>query len=120
MPAWQQALLAVHLPLYDVHWTPAVVVDKGGKKGDGVIRVGLPDGRIVPLTTYTWAIRRSLSLYDVIYVNVIEPQGAGRPASQRGPKTEAGSPPRARKSACGRRCRERPWCWRTRPAASSP
>ena len=43
-----------HLPLYDVHWTPAVVVDKGGgKKGNGAIRVGLPDGRIVPLTTYT-------------------------------------------------------------------
>ena len=77
MPAWQQALLAARLPLYDVHWTPAVVVDKGGgKKGDGAIRVGLPDGRIVPLTTYTWAIRRSLSLYDVIYVNVVEPNAA--------------------------------------------
>jgi len=81
MPAWQQALLAVHLPLYDVHWTPAVVVDKGGKKGEGAIRVGLPDGRIVPLTTYTWAIRRGLSLYDVIYVNVAAP-GAAKPNSR--------------------------------------
>ena len=54
MPAWQQALQAVRLPLYDVHWTPAVVVEKGGgKKGDGTIRVGLPDGRIVPLTGLT-------------------------------------------------------------------
>ena len=35
MPAWQQALQAVRLPLYDVHWTPAVVVAKGGgKKGE--------------------------------------------------------------------------------------
>jgi penicillin-binding protein 1A len=80
-PAWQQALLAVHLPLYDVHWTPAVVVDKGGKKGDGAIRVGLPDGRIVPLTTYTWTIRRNLSLYDVIYVNVVEPRIAVQPTA---------------------------------------
>ena len=72
MPAWQQALQAAHLPLYDVHWTPAVVVEKGGKRGDGAIHVGLPDGRIMPLTTYTYAIRRALNLYDVIYVDVVE------------------------------------------------
>ncbi len=71
-PAWQQALLAVHLPLYDVHWTPAVVLSKGGRRGDGAIEVGLPDGRVAPLTTYTTQIRRALSPYDVIYVNVIE------------------------------------------------
>jgi penicillin-binding protein 1A len=29
MPAWQQALKALRLPLYDVHWTPAVVLQKG-------------------------------------------------------------------------------------------
>jgi penicillin-binding protein 1A len=76
-PAWQQALLAAHLPLYDVHWTPAVVVDKGGgRKGNGIIHVGLPDGRILPLTTYTYSIRRSLNLYDVIYVNVIDGNAA--------------------------------------------
>ena len=46
-PAWQQALQAVRLPLYDVHWTAAVVLTKGaGKKGDEAIRVGLPDGRV--------------------------------------------------------------------------
>src|SRR5215467_6632770 len=60
-PAWQQALQAVRLPLYDVHWTPAVVLSKGdGKKGDDAIRVGLPDGRILPLTTWSGAIRRGL------------------------------------------------------------
>ncbi len=76
MPAWQQALQAVRLPLYDVHWTPAVVVQKGDGKKDGsdAIRVGLPDGRIVPLTAWNGAIRRSLALYDVVYVNVIEPR----------------------------------------------
>jgi membrane carboxypeptidase/penicillin-binding protein len=74
LPAWQQALLGVHLSLYDVHWTTAVVLQKGGKYGDGPIRVGLPDGRIVPLSTWSGTIRRELSLYDVIYVNVIEPR----------------------------------------------
>ncbi len=73
-PAWQQALQAVRLPLYDVHWTPAVVLEKGGKAGDGAVRVGLPDGRIVPLTAWSAAIKRSLSLYDVVYVNVVEPR----------------------------------------------
>jgi penicillin-binding protein 1A len=73
LPAWQQALQAVHLPLYDVHWTTAVVLQKGGKYGgDGPIRVGLPDGRIVPLSTWSGTIRRELSLYDVVYVNVVE------------------------------------------------
>src|ERR1700732_3554688 len=73
MPAWQQALQAVHLPLYDVHWTPAVIVQKGdGKKDDGNIRVGLPDGRIMALTGLSYVSRRGLGLYDVVYVNVIE------------------------------------------------
>jgi penicillin-binding protein 1A len=87
-PAWQQALLGAHLPLYDVHWTPAVVVDKGGKKGDGAIRVGLPDGRIVPLTSYSGEVRRQLSVYDVIYVKVIEPK-APAPAPTPAPKPNA-------------------------------
>ena len=44
-PAWQQALANARLPLYDVHWTPAVVLEKpGGKKGEAW-RVGLADGR---------------------------------------------------------------------------
>jgi membrane carboxypeptidase/penicillin-binding protein len=87
-PAWQQALLATHLPLYDVHWTPAVVVDKGGKKGDGAIRVGLPDGRIVPLPTSSGDVRRQLNLYDVVYVKVIEPK-APAPAPAAAPKPNA-------------------------------
>ena len=41
-PAWQRALATARLPLYDVHWTPAIVVEKpgGGKKGEAW-RVGL-------------------------------------------------------------------------------
>jgi membrane carboxypeptidase/penicillin-binding protein len=92
IPAWQQALQSVRLPLYDVHWTPAVVVSKGGgKKGDEAIRVGLPDGRILPLATWGAAIRRGLGLYDVVNVHVAEGKsidsrsksksGAGLPSS---------------------------------------
>jgi len=67
-PPWQRALQAVHLPLYDVHWMPAVIV----QKGESAIRVGLPDGRIVPLTGLAGEIRRKLALHDVVYVKVIE------------------------------------------------
>jgi penicillin-binding protein 1A len=83
MPAWQQALRAVHLPLYDVHWTPAVIVQKSdGKKDEGAIRVGLPDGRVVPLTGVTSAIRRGLGLYDVVYVNVVEARASEARANE--------------------------------------
>jgi len=86
-PAWQQALQALRLPLYDVHWTPAVVVQKvDAKKGDDAIRVGLPDGRILPLTATTGAIKRSLGLYDVVYVIVTEPKSGN---AKRNSKTGA-------------------------------
>ena len=63
----------MRLPLYDAHWTPAVIVQKGdGKKDDGNIRVGLPDGRIMALTGLSYVSRRGLGLYDVVYVNVVE------------------------------------------------
>src|SRR4051794_5012997 len=74
-PAWQQALERTRLPLYDVHWPAAVVVSKGGGKGGESLRVGLADGRIVPLTTWSAAIRRELKLHDVVRVRVVEPRG---------------------------------------------
>jgi hypothetical protein len=50
LPACQQALQTLRLPLSDVHWEPAVILDKGGgKRGDGNIRVGIRDGRVLPL-----------------------------------------------------------------------
>ena len=63
-PAWQLALKALHLPLYDVHWTPAVVLQKGQS-----FRVGLADGRTGPLLNLTADIARNLNLYDVVYVH---------------------------------------------------
>jgi penicillin-binding protein 1A len=94
-PAWQQALQAVRLPLYDVHWTPAVILQKGDGKTDSGIRVGLPDGRIAPLTGVTYEARRGLGVYDVVYVNVPERKGGDvRPAEVKptSAKTKDGKP----------------------------
>ena len=85
-PAWQQALQAVHLPLYDVHWTPAVVLQKASNNNG--FRVGLPDGRIAPLSIWNATIKRSLNLYDVVYVNVVEPK-ASAPTKNAPPKNPA-------------------------------
>jgi penicillin-binding protein 1A len=105
IPPWQQALQAVRLPLYDVHWTAAVVLSKGsGKKGDETIRVGLPDGRTLPLTVWSATIRRGLGLYDVVYVRVVEPRSietksqgksAAKPSAKPSANTAATSTPSA-------------------------
>ena len=77
-PAWQEALTNARLPLYDVHWTSAIVVDKpSGKKGASW-RVGLADGRIVPLSVDNATAQRKLSLYDVVLVHLVESKGAAR------------------------------------------
>ena len=69
-PAWQQALANARLPLYDVHWTSAVVVEKpSGKKGE-TWRVGLADGRILPLSIDNAVAQRKLALHDAILVRV--------------------------------------------------
>jgi membrane carboxypeptidase/penicillin-binding protein len=68
--AWQQALKSARLPLYDVHWPAAVVVQKGDRNGD--IRVGLADGRVVALAGATAAARRTLKLHDVVFVRLSE------------------------------------------------
>src|SRR6516165_9873996 len=74
-PAWQQALANARLPLYDVHWVSAMVLEKpSGKKGSSW-RVGLPDGRVVPLALDNAIAQRKLTLYDVIYVRVLEGKG---------------------------------------------
>jgi 1A family penicillin-binding protein len=75
-PAWQLALENARLPLYDVHWKPAIVVEKAAvaKKAE-VVKVGLTDGRILPLTTYGAGNQRKLKLHDVVYVRVIEAKG---------------------------------------------
>lgn len=71
-PAWLAALKSVRLPLYDVHWEPAVVLENGRSKRGEVINVGLLDGRIVPLNPWNAATRRSLQVNDVVYVRIRE------------------------------------------------
>lgn len=65
---WQDALAKAHPNLYDVHW-PLAVVLQTGKRG---VRVGLADGRIVPLSNTSTRISRALGIYDLIYVRINE------------------------------------------------
>jgi penicillin-binding protein 1A len=77
-PPWQQALANARLPLYDVHWTPAVIVEKpGGKKGESW-RVGLADGRILPLSIDNGTAQRKLTLHDVVFVKVTDAKSEGK------------------------------------------
>jgi penicillin-binding protein 1A len=71
-PYWQQALSNARLPLYDVHWTPAVVVSKPGSGRLDSWRVGLPDGRVVPLSLDGASAQNKIALDDVLLVHLIE------------------------------------------------
>jgi membrane carboxypeptidase/penicillin-binding protein len=68
-PVWQIALQSARLPLYDVHWPAAVILSNGGKEK---IKVGLNDGRIVPLSVPDHVAPGALHVNDVIYVNITE------------------------------------------------
>ncbi len=72
-PAWQQALDATRLPLYDVHWSPAIVLSNGSDRNG--VRVGLLDGRVLPLSSATLAGRRGLNPYDVVFVKISDQKG---------------------------------------------
>jgi hypothetical protein len=104
-PAWQIALQSARLPLYDVHWPTAIILEKRpAENGKTLVRVGLRDGRIVPLTLPENFEPRAFKLNDVIYVRVVEGKT----------HHDAHAELRVRP-----RCRARRSCWRTRPAASS-
>jgi penicillin-binding protein 1A len=82
-PTWQRALATARLPLYDVHWTPAIVLEKpAGKKGEAW-RVGLPDARILPLAVDNAAAQRKLTLYDVVLTRVADGRGKAARAELR-------------------------------------
>jgi membrane carboxypeptidase/penicillin-binding protein len=80
-PSWQQALANVRLPLYDVHWTAAAVVERPDGRRGSAWRVGLVDGRIVPLSLDNVAAQRKLALHDVIFVRLVE-AGKGKAAAR--------------------------------------
>ena len=72
VPAWRQVFGTARMPLYDVHWPAAIVLDKGSEKAG--MRVGLRDGRILPLNVHG-SVRKLLNQYDVVYVSVTEGRG---------------------------------------------
>ncbi|MFZ1896171.1 MAG: transglycosylase domain-containing protein, partial [Rhodoplanes sp.] len=73
-PAWQRVLRNARLPLYDVHWEPAIIVEKPAGTHSGAWRVGLTDGRVLPLGIDA-AMGRKLAPYDVVLVRVSEGKG---------------------------------------------
>jgi 1A family penicillin-binding protein len=68
-PAWLLALRQARLPLYDVHWSPAVVVEGAGGKSES-LRVGLSNGEMLPLKVPGSSIGRTLQPNDVVLVKV--------------------------------------------------
>ena len=76
-PSWQQALTSARLPLYDVHWMPAVLLDAPGSKKGAAWHVGLPDGRIAQLALDAQA-QRKLKINDVVLVQLSGGKGRGR------------------------------------------
>jgi penicillin-binding protein 1A len=81
-PVWQLALQQARMPLYDVHWTPAIVLETG--RG---LRVGLPDGSVLPLSGPD---RGRLTQYDVVYVKTDPGRGKneGRAELRSRPKVQ--------------------------------
>lgn len=70
---WQLALESLRLPLYDVHWTPAVVLEKRrSDDGNTAVRIGIADGRTMALSTRSESDRAKLNWHDVVYVKVID------------------------------------------------
>jgi membrane carboxypeptidase/penicillin-binding protein len=70
MPHWQTALMLARLPLYDVHWQPAIILEK--TKQNAGTRVGLTDGRTLSLSIPAGSIAKALQVHDVVYVRVAE------------------------------------------------
>jgi membrane carboxypeptidase/penicillin-binding protein len=81
-PGWQRALASARLPLYDVHWIPAVVLEKPGVSKGRAWRVGLADGRVVPLAVDDAAAQRKLTLYDVVLARVGEGPDNHKPGTR--------------------------------------
>ena len=72
-PVWQIALQNARLPLYDVQWPAAIVIEKRpNERGVLTVRVGLKDGRTMPLTTPEGVEINKLKLNDVVYVRVTD------------------------------------------------
>ena len=104
-PSWHIALQVARLPLYDVHWTPAVVVEQARATGRSDPR--RPERRPHPAA---------------VGAGAATPRAAQASTTSSTSKSSKASKQQRRASAELRiapaRCRARRWCWRTRPAAS--
>ena len=73
-PGWQRALEGARLPLYDLHWPAAIVVEEASSKNGRTVRVGLADGRVLPLSLGRVGYSK-LKIHDVVRVRLIENKG---------------------------------------------
>lgn len=83
--SWRTLMPKVRPKMYDVPWTLAVVTQAGDKG----TRVGLADGREMPLSGYG-GFRAKLKLYDLVFVDVMESKKNPR-ASLKAPPTVQGA-----------------------------
>jgi penicillin-binding protein 1A len=81
-PPWQRALKNARLPLYDVHWTAAIVIEEASSKNGRTVRVGVADGRVLPLSLGRVAPSK-LKAHDVVLVRLIEGKGKAARAELR-------------------------------------
>jgi membrane carboxypeptidase/penicillin-binding protein len=86
-PSWQRALENARQPLYDVHWPAAVVLETPPGQS-ATVRVGLADGRIVPLTGGRGLSLRSLKVHDLVLVKVTEPAAASKASKGKAAKAQ--------------------------------
>jgi membrane carboxypeptidase/penicillin-binding protein len=89
-PEWQRALEGARLPLHDLHWPAAIVIEAGSGKRARTMRVGLMDGLVLPLSIGRVPNSR-LKLYDVVRVQLIESKGKVVRAELRAPPRVQGS-----------------------------
>ena len=73
-PGWQRALEGARLPLYDLHWPAAIVVEEASSKNGRTVRVGLADGRVLPLSLGRVGYSK-LKIHDVVRVRLVESKG---------------------------------------------
>ncbi len=108
-PTWLIALEQVRLPLYDVHWTPAVVVEKRTYQGGDV------DPRRPARTAAACRCRPAAAGPAPGSGSTTSSTSKSSKARSREarPAAAAAAAAPASSFACGRPCRASPWCWRT-------
>ena len=81
-PAWQRALEGARLPLYDLHWPAAIVIEEASGRNARTVRVGLADGQVLPLSLGR-VPHSKLKTHDVVRVQLIESKGKATRAELR-------------------------------------